>query len=626
MSVVFGIVSRKGEEISKNELFPLYESIKHYPHETYQGRSVGNAAFGVLQTGNSRMPQYDEAGKLFFVAQGRIDNRSELYGLLGIQRESENHLSDEELMFQAYLYFGDDTPEKLVGDWSFAAYDCIRQKLFMAQDPCGLTSLYYFIDSERVIFSNRIKPLLASESVPITLNRNHLISKLALVEVSDPDATVYESVKLLNPAHKMWVDTATYRKERYWFPESLPVLHDITREAAAERLREIFTEAVRCRLRGDKPVASMLSGGLDSGSVAVTAGELLKKEGKPLFTFSHVPLSDIDEDRVGGERFGDERPYINATVEHNGNILPSYLDSAEISPLEAIRTSLDVFEEPIFGAANAYWILNIFLQAREGGFGTLLSGEMGNATISWTGVPYALGRSQFLQRYGFKAFVKQKWLRPLFFGYVKPLLSPLNNKHRWQEYIYVTPEYAKEVVAEERKRQNTKVMGTYSDPKEEQLQILMLGYNPRYRFGAAISDYYGVEKRDPTGDKRVIEFLLQLPNELFLNERGENKQLIKRMMKDILPDKVLFQKKKGLQASDIIERVQVDLREIEGIITHFSTDIISDAFFDKRRMLSDLQLLKEKKLTISKTVHLLRTIGIMEFLNRHQNSNKAERV
>lgn len=623
MSVVFGIVGRKGEQISESELSLLYNSVNHYPHESYLGRSVGNVAFGILQTSDTGMPHYNDTDKLFFVAQGRIDNRIELCQLLG---NSENQLTDEELMFQTYLRFGDDTPDKLLGDWSFAVYDCINQKLFMAQAPCGLTSFYYFIDSERVIFSNRIKPLLTSVFVPDTLDQHKIISKLALVEVSDPDATFYESIKLLNPAHKMWVDATTYRKERYWFPESLPVLHDITLEDAAEHLREIFTEAVRCRLKGDKPVASMLSGGLDSGSVAVIASDLLKKEGKSFSTFSHVPLFDIDEDRVGLDRFGDERPYINATVKHNGNIVPSYLDSAELTPLQAIRTSLDVFEEPIFGAANAYWILDIFLQAREGGFGTLLSGEMGNATISWTGVPYALNGSQFLQIYGFKAFVKQKWLRPLFFGYVKPLLSPLNNKHLWQEYIYLTPEYTKQFVAEERKRQSGKPTSTNSDAKEQQLQILMLGHNPRYRFGAAISHYYGVEKRDPTSDKRVIEFLLQLPNELFLSESGENKQLIKRMMKDILPDKVLFQKKKGLQTSDLIERIQADLGEIEGIIAHFSTDIISDAFFDKRRMLSDLQLLKEKKLTIGKTVHLLRTIGIMEFLNRHKNSNKAERV
>ena len=120
------------------------------------------------------------------------------------------------------------------------------------------------------------------------------------------------------------------------------------------------------------------------------------------------------------------------------------------------------------------------------------------------------------------------------------------------------------------------------------LNLLRIGYNRGLTGVHNISQYYAFAFRDPTVDKCLIEFMLSLPNSHFVNGKGECKLLIKKAMKGILPDKVLFQKGKGLQSSDSVMRVQSDIPEIESIIHNFKTDFYDGELYDKPRMCHDL--------------------------------------
>jgi len=619
MSLFLGVINRNSQLIPKNGLDSLHDAVKDIPHKSYKEIIHKQAAFGCLHTNDDGMPVYLEEQALLFVAQGRVDNKVELIALLDSDKNINEKISDEKLMLHVFLKFKEETPNKIVGDWSIASYDFKKNRLFLAQDPCGYTSLYFYIDSDIVIFSNLIKPLLASKKVPKEIDLQQIIARAAIISGLEKDATFYKAIKRLNPAHYMWVNNKTYHKERYWFPERLPLNYDISAEDAAVKLKEIFIEAIRCRLRSNKPIASMLSGGLDSGSVTTIAANILKEQQTELHTFSHIPLFDVNYETISKHKFGDERPYIEATIKHNGNITPHYIDSKKVAPLQGIHMILDILDAPIHAAANAFWIVDLINQAKQLKFGVLLSGEMGNATISWRG-----SQRHLLNRHSFKLMLKNKLLRPVY-SYIKSFYKKIFHRDAWQNYSYLHPEFAKKVSLNcliEKSGRNVDFSSNHTY-KELQQRIHKFGFNPRCNFGSAFSHYFGLEMRDPTGDKRVVEFMLQLPNELFFSETGENKQLLKLMMKGLLPDKVLFQKKKGLQSADIIERVQPDLPDIKSIITSFSTDICEIELFDKKRMLHDLQKLQEKKLSVALTTHLLRSIEIMEFLNRNKNGSST---
>lgn len=87
-------------------------------------------------------------------------------------------------------------------------------------------------------------------------------------------------------------------------------------------------------------------------------------------------------------------------------------------------------------------------------------------------------------------------------------------------------------------------------------------YHLRSALGAAFGTYYGIELRDPLCDIDLMNYFLTIPNTVFFDEGYTNRMLVKRMMKNKLPDKVLFERKKGLQSSDIFFRVEAAKEEL----------------------------------------------------------------
>ena len=171
----------------------------------------------------------------------------------------------------------------------------------------------------------------------------------------------------------------------YWRLEDTPELHLAKREDYVAAFRDVFDESVRCRVSGENAtIGSTLSGGLDSGSVTATAARLLREEDRPaLRAFTSVPLMPTGS--YVGSRFGDEYPFAAATADFSGHVELQTIDAAGRSPVLALRQLLDIHDEPAHAAGNAFWILELLEAARSHGCTALLTGQMGNAGVSWTG-------------------------------------------------------------------------------------------------------------------------------------------------------------------------------------------------------------------------------------------------
>jgi asparagine synthase (glutamine-hydrolysing) len=323
-------------------------------------------------------------------------------------------------------------------------------------------------------------------------------------------------------------------------------------------------------------VAALLSGGLDSSSVAWVAAQYLAQLGTPLHTFSHVPQYKemLKKERPSLDRwFLDESDHILATAA-SGNMLPHLLDSAQLPIAAGIEQALDCFDELFHAAANAFWIIDLPRQASRLGFGALLTGENGNATISYRGLEYLLPwtHSFFLQNP--HKLLKIAWLKPLFLRYF-PLYF-LKTRTSQAQYIrdsYVRPEVLDEWhIWEDIEAKKDSFIRYFAEAREEKLLILRPGSNPRCRFGAARSYLSGLEYRDPTADVSVIEYCLSIPNEAYFDSQGQPKQVLRQMMKNRLPAQVLHETRKGLQAADIRYRVLADQGRLgdilQGLLVH----------------------------------------------------------
>lgn len=624
MSMIFGIFNRNGEPVSENDIKSMYDSVSYFPHESYNSKIINNVGFGHMLTYNTpeslyeTQPFYLENKKILFVFKGRIDNRKDLADRLNISISDKT--PDGDIAFQTFLKYREKGSDLINGDWACAMFDYETQELIVSRDHHGYTAIHYYYDDKQIIFSSSIKSILELDSINKDINENIIIRTLAIWNKSDKDiSTYYKNIYILGPAKYIKADRDQFKAQRYWYPENIQINNSKNISEYAEEFYKIFEDAVRVRLRSYKPVASMLSGGLDSGSVSFIAAQLMKEQNKKLTTYSHIPLYEVSNN-IGQLRFGDETPYINATVEASGNINPIYLRSENVGVLEGLLSFINNFNTCIHAGANAYWLVDIMKTSSDSGFGTLLTGEHGNATISFTGLEESLNTFETYNKFGLKRTIKKKLLKPVFKKYLPNQFNKIKNggSYSLESYSYINPILFYDIKQKMKKEgHDHKFIFNFKSHQQLLLKILLPGSNPRCYFGGINSDFYGIEKRDPTADKNVVEYALSIPNKIFFSSNGKPKEVIKYMMKNKLPDKVLFTDKKGLQSADIGLRVKKEKDKINDIINKLYNSPEVNEFIDTRKLKTDFveeMLTKKNNFNTLTLNNILRTVMIGEFI------------
>ncbi|MCI1778529.1 MAG: asparagine synthase-related protein [Bacteroidales bacterium] len=616
MSAIFGIFYRDGKPVT-SELETMYGGIKHFPHEKHAFLVHGNCGMGHMLTYNTPeavnecMPKWLEDEKLLFVAEGRIDNRDELFAPLNVPAEEQKNIPDGNLIFLAYRKWGEDCVDRLMGKWSLAAFHTDSQKLFIARDKWDYTSIDYYINDKVVAFATSNKGLQPLPFIKKELDEL-MIARLLVIWPGEFDKTYFKNILRLLPSRTLSVSKNDSKLNRYWNYEEIKERKGLKLEDYVEDLFDNFNKAVKCRLRSYKPVAATLSGGMDSSSVCMLAAEHLAGQGKRLAAFSHVPRFSPSRS-ISNHNFGDESPFIKAIVEASGNIDPHFLTSTEISPIEGVKRGVDLFGEPFHGAGNAYWGVDIYNTVAKRNYGTLLMGEFGNATISWTGLEDAMPASWILKRYGVYKLVKKKVLKPLLYGN-NPVTNMYKNmscgRESWHNYSYCMKSFEDSLgLAEKMKASgfDPTFKRYYVNHNENSSLILDFGVL-RLHCGSYAGCELGIELRDPTADPRVIESALSIPNELFIGKM--NKWILRSMMKGKLPDIVRLNEKKGKQSSDITARLCAYPEEMNNILREMESgsfgrnvDVVS-IINEWKKMQNDVE-----NYPVGKVFHIIRHIA-----------------
>ncbi len=511
-----------------------------------------------------RLPYVDAAGGSVFTATARLDNRQELLDSLGIGPADAKTVADGELLRRAYLHWGEQCLERVYGDWSFAAWHPVERRLFLARDHYGATALYYYANDHIFAFASSRKALLALQLAPREMDELYLAQVLVAWLGYHGERTIHPALKRLPPAHCLTVTPERLDKRLYWHMEATPELR-LPQQEYTEVFRELFDTAVRARLRipaSDK-VAAMLSGGLDSGSVAVTAARYLRNQGQRLTAFTSVPLSDTGA--YVSQRFGDEYPFAEATARQAGDIDLHPVSAASLSPISAIRAMLRIHNEPAHAAGNFYWLLELLAAAAKEGCRVLLSGQMGNAGVSWTGDPFSQPLALQLCHFGWKQWSKELLKRHLPADMLRAYRKlRLPKEQNWQSSA-IHPDFARRLDLYEQMLHAPDLLITpLRTPLEQRYAIL----RPGCSFGGAmlheIGAAYGLDVRDPTADVRLLTFCLSVPDHIFIDPKtGMDRWLIREAMQGRLPDTVRLNRQRGRQAGDLVPRLRTCAPEVE---------------------------------------------------------------
>ncbi len=626
MSGIFGIFHRNGSPLTPADLENMSRTLaysnNHSCHSWQDGIvGLGVATLTVTSGALHSMPRHHKASGIAFAAFGRLDNRADLARILKISQQ-QTSLSDGEWMLEAYLRWGPRTPEHLFGDWSFAAWHVVERKLFLARDHFGNTSLFYYAGPNIFAFAPTRQTLFSLNLCPLELDELYMAQVLVSWPACQGEHTIHRSIGRLPPAHSLTLTPDQVETRQYWHMEDVRELR-LSRQDCLEEFKARFEASVACRLPAPgktSGVAVTLSGGLDSSSVTAAAAGLLEMSNQRVGAFVSVPLTNPDP--YTGNRFGDEYPFAAATAQFLGNVDLYPVLAEGICPIEAIRRQLEILGEPAVSAGNAYWFFEIERSARALGYRVLLTGQSGNAGISWTGDPLSQSLpAQFRQ-------LHLGGMLASHLGALKGRLSCLcflksfrirrAEQNEWYRHSAIRAEFAHRLNLLERRLSDPNELPARS-PREKRFRILRPGRSNLGALHAEIGAAHGIEVRDPTADVRVLEFVLSVPDQFFTDPiTGSNRWLIREAMKGRLPDEVRLNRRRGRQAADLVTRLRASATAVEFALTQLAAGAAAD-FVDVPFMRATWEAVKVKD--TPETLHhaitiLTRGIGVGLFVNQ----------
>jgi len=546
-------------------------------------------------------------GTLVLAADVRLDNRDELGRQLGLAPALARDLCDADILLAAYERWDDAAVARLSGDFAFALWDSKRRRLVLARDFLGQRPLHYHRGAKFFAFASMPKGLHALPDIARAPDEDRAAEFLTLMPESG-SRSFFSGIERVEAGHIVVVTAQGLTARRHWEP-SRQKLSLAGPDDYVEGLRHQLDAAVRARLRGaGKHVGAHLSAGFDSSSVAATAARILAPDGGRVTAFTSVPRKGYDGPDPKN-RIGDEGPLAAATAAMYSNIEHVLIRTPGQSPLDTLDRDFYLFERPVLNLCNNVWSRTINDEARARKLSVVLNGQMGNMSISYSG-------AELLP----ELFLAGRWTH--LFGAARALMR--NAGWRWRGVAGATlgpfiPPPLWRWLSRVFRGIGQDVQG-YSAINEERLTALDLPARARERnldfsyrpwrdgfamrlwvlrrvdlgnYNKGILGGWGIDQRDPTADKALIEYCLSVPTEQFLMN-GTPRSLARRALADRLPPEVLAETRKGLQAVDWhegltaarataaeeVERLSgcvpaaaaLDLPRLRGLLEHWPSD------------------------------------------------------
>ena len=569
MSGLVAVFGRKTGAAGRSCLREMLARIDHRgPHGSGEWYD-DDIAIGHQQLQSTPESQFDDQPyrdeDVVVAADARLDNRKELFETLDIDDDPER-VPDSHLLAAAYRQWGKRCPDRLIGSFAFVVWDPDEESLFSARDRFGVKPLYVYEGDDAFAVASEMKSLLSLPFVPPAVDETK-IGDFLEGTFHDKERTFYRSLRRLPPAHATTVRTEETEEWQYWDLDPTRTLTLESDAAYERRFRELFEQAVDCRLRSSGTVGTALSGGLDSSSITVMTRELLTDQ-EPLHTFSNV----YDE-----APSADEREYIRSVTDRSG-ISSHHVFLDDIGLFEDRQRMFEYYDLPPHDAMH-HSIWERLKHAEDADVDVLLEGALGDSATG-----YGLGLFAELLRTGRWRHLRRETRamaemldvsprRVLFHHGVKPLVpDPLRDAYSkfkgWgaihePDNPTLDPEFVERIGLRDRLREaNSEVSVLRETARHRQRRSLLYGMIPAslettdLLFAAS-----GIEPRYPFTDKRLVEFSLAMPPSQQLSD-GWTRSIMRRSLSDLLPKKVRTRKWK----TDMSEAVENSLSlEREGL-------------------------------------------------------------
>ena len=559
MSVQFGRWNLDGRPVDAGYLEKAKAAIAPYGPDdegSYKNHNVAivyRAFHTTKESRQERQPHFTMSGAVI-TWDGRLDNRSELIGILGDHVTQDS--TDVSIVGAAYDKWGTNCFAKLIGDWALSIWQPAQRSLVLAKDSIGTRPLYYSFDQEQVTWSTVLDPLVLFAGRTFQLNEEYIAGWLSFFPATH--LTPYVGIHSVPPSSFVLLRSGSRTASQYWDFNPRKRIEYRTDAEYEEHFRCVFREAVRRRLRSDSPVLAELSGGMDSSSIVCMADTIFA------LGDAETPRLDTVSYYIDSEPNWNERPYFRKVEEKRGRTgCHIDVDSSKESHFEFQNVSFGSTPSSIRRPSEATRQFEACMSSQ--GNRVVLSGIGGDETMG--GVPTPIPELEnLLARARLRVFAHQlkvwalnkrkPWLHLLAEtarGFFPPALVGVP-KHRrpapWLNSAFVKRNRA----ALQGYEQGLRLFGPLPSFQENlstlgalrrQLACFALPFDPCY------------EKRYPYLDRNLLEFIYAIPREQLVRP-GHRRSLMRRALVGIVPDELLQRKRKAFVARSPIARISVE--------------------------------------------------------------------
>jgi asparagine synthase (glutamine-hydrolysing) len=504
------------------------------------------------------------------VADVRLDNRPELATKLGLSPVEQARLCDAALLFEALLAWGAAAVDRLVGEYAFAFWNADEGELLLGRDILGLRPLCFHRGAGFFAFASMPSGLHALAQIPRDLNTDFMVRHLALAPRMGSE-TFFAGIERVQPAHLLRVTAQGARAYSYWSPPH-PVSPSASAQDHAAELRALLDKVVAAQMRGAGGiVATQLSAGLDSSTVTATVAK--KHAGSTVMAYTAVPRAGF-AGRTPPGTIADEWELAAATARRYRNIEHVRIENRPESPLRWLDRNFAYQQQPMANLTNAVWGQAIHAAARASGSKVIFKASAGNLTISYAGLEWLaqlLTNGQLLKLAQVSLALARggRSLTSLGADAAGPFIPPIIWRALRKMTGRIEDSLAMSAVSraraaslkEESKRHGYDGAGRpLGQAFEARLRALRRADGGNAYKG--VLGEWGLSVRDPTADRRIIEYCLAVPPEEFVRG-GMTRSLARRAFADRLPPEVAGFALRGYQSADWYEAMDLARSEIE---------------------------------------------------------------
>jgi len=494
-------------------------------------------------------------GEIVLVADLRLDNRDELVASLGLAGGRRRAMCDADVLLAAFERWDTGCFDRLAGDYACALWDGRRRRLLLARDATGRRTLCYHRTGGLFAFASMSGGLHALPEVPYAADEDRLAEWLR--RPGARSGSLFAGIETLGAGCFLVATPSGVAVQRHWTPQRNSVRLK-SADAYAAALRERLDVAVDGCLRGVADVGAHLSAGYDSAAVAATAARLLAPRGGQVTAFTAVPREDYRGAPIP-HRLSDEGPLAALTAAMHPNIEHMLVRAGGRSPLAALERNFRLHGQPLLNLCNGAWIDAINDAARERGLTVMLVGAMGNLGLSYAGLellPELLRAGRLARWLRETAAMTRRGAR--LGGVVARSLGPWTPAPVWRLAARLngspTPDLGRYCLLAPAVRGQNLAHRPARDGFDDRLALLSAASAVTQQ---GVLAEWGIDVRDPTADKRLLEFCLGVPTEQFLRD-GQTRALARRALADRLPAAVLDSPLTGYQGADWHEGLSAD--------------------------------------------------------------------